>query len=53
MITSLVLALAGDPVVDVWDQILSVPEGRNVANIINNATRALPLRSRRRRSASG
>ena len=38
MITSLVLAAAGDPVVDVWDQILSVPERRNVANIINNAS---------------
>jgi simple sugar transport system permease protein len=38
LITSLVLAAAGDPVLDVWNQILSVPEGRNVANIINNAT---------------
>ena len=38
VITSLVLAAAGDPVLDVWDEILSVPEGRNVANIINNAS---------------
>lgn len=37
-ITSLVLLAAGDPVIDVWDQILSVPEKRNMANIIDNAT---------------
>jgi len=37
VITSLVLAVAGDPVLDVWKQILSVPERRNVANIIDNA----------------
>jgi general nucleoside transport system permease protein len=37
-ITSLVLLAAGDPVVDVWKQILSVPERRNVANIIDNAS---------------
>jgi general nucleoside transport system permease protein len=37
-ITSLVLLLAGDPVNEVWGQILSVPEGRNVANIINSAS---------------
>jgi len=37
VITSIVLALAGDPVLDVWKQILSVPERRNVANIIDNA----------------
>src|SRR3954469_7063064 len=37
-ITSLVLAAAGDPVIDVWKQILSWPEGRNMANIINNAS---------------
>jgi general nucleoside transport system permease protein len=37
VITSLVLAAAGDPVLDVWKQILSVPERRNVANIIDNA----------------
>ncbi|ABL83039.1 MULTISPECIES: ABC transporter permease [unclassified Nocardioides] len=37
-ITSLVLLAAGDPVIDVWDQILSVPEKRNLANIIDNAT---------------
>jgi ABC-type uncharacterized transport system permease subunit len=38
LITSLVLAVAGDPVLDVWSQILSVPERRNVSNIIDNAT---------------
>jgi ABC-type uncharacterized transport system permease subunit len=37
-ITSLVLIIAGDPVADVWDTILSVPETRNLANIINNAS---------------
>jgi general nucleoside transport system permease protein len=37
-ITSIVLAAAGDPVFDVWSEILSKPEGRNVANIINNAS---------------
>jgi ABC-type uncharacterized transport system permease subunit len=37
VITSIVLAVAGDPVLDVWKQILSVPERRNVANIIDNA----------------
>ena len=37
-ITSLVLLAAGDPVIDVSDQILSVPETRNLANIIDNAT---------------
>jgi simple sugar transport system permease protein len=37
-ITSLVLIAAGDPVIDVWDQILSVPETRNLGNIIDNAT---------------
>ncbi|MCY7395845.1 MAG: ABC transporter permease [Nocardioides sp.] len=37
-ITSLVLVLAGDPVGEVWSTILSVPETRNLANIINNAT---------------
>ena len=38
LITSLVLLAAGDPVLDVWDQILSWPEHRNIVNIINNAT---------------
>jgi len=38
VITSLVLLAAGDPVLGVWDQILSVPKGRNVANVVNNAT---------------
>ncbi len=37
-ITSLVLIVAGDPVGEVWSTILSVPEGRNVANILNSAT---------------
>ena len=37
-ITSLVLVAAGDPVFEVWGEILSVPETRNVANIIDNAT---------------
>jgi simple sugar transport system permease protein len=37
VITSIVLAAAGDPVLDVWKQILSMPERRNVANIIDNA----------------
>lgn len=37
-ITSVVLAVAGDPVGAVWSQILSWPEPRNMANIINNAT---------------
>lgn len=37
-ITSLVLLVAGDPVGEVWKQILTVPESRNQANIINNAT---------------
>jgi general nucleoside transport system permease protein len=37
-ITSAVLAVAGDPVLEVWDQILSVPESRNIGNIVDNAT---------------
>lgn len=37
-ITSLVLILAGDPVGEVWSTILSWPQPRNQANIINNAT---------------
>ena len=37
-ITSLVLIAAGDPVGEVWGQLLSWPEQRNWANIINNAT---------------
>jgi len=37
-ITSLVLILAGDPVGDVWSQILTWPEQRNLSNIIDNAT---------------
>lgn len=38
VITSIVLIVAGDPVGEVWAQILSVPESRNLANIINAAT---------------
>jgi simple sugar transport system permease protein len=37
-ITSVVLIAAGDPVGEVWGQLLSWPEQRNLANIINNAT---------------
>ncbi|GAA1763267.1 ABC transporter permease [Nocardioides hankookensis] len=36
-ITSIVLIAAGDPVWDVWSQLLSWPQTRNWANIINNA----------------
>ncbi|MDQ3158210.1 MAG: ABC transporter permease [Actinomycetota bacterium] len=38
LITSLVLALAGDSVSGVWQQILSVPDVRGITNIINAAT---------------
>jgi ABC-type uncharacterized transport system permease subunit len=38
LLTSLVLIVAGDPVGEVWETILSPPETRNVANIINSAT---------------
>jgi simple sugar transport system permease protein len=38
LITSLVLFVADDPVMEVWDQLLSVPETRNLGNIIDNAT---------------
>lgn len=37
LITSLVLLLAGDPVGDVWGQLLQWPEPRNQINILNNA----------------
>jgi general nucleoside transport system permease protein len=37
-ITSLVLIAAGDPVGQVWSTILSMPETRNLANIVNNAS---------------
>jgi ABC-type uncharacterized transport system permease subunit len=37
-IASLVLALAGDPVVEVWKTILQPPKPRNLVNIINSAT---------------
>jgi simple sugar transport system permease protein len=38
LITSLVLIAAGDPVGDTWSQIISKPDTRDVAAIINNAT---------------
>lgn len=37
-ITSAVLLIAGDPAWEVWSTILSVPELRNVVNIVNSAT---------------
>ena len=37
-ITSVVLIVAGDPVIEVWDQLLSIPGTRNLGNIIDNAT---------------
>jgi simple sugar transport system permease protein len=37
-ITSLVLLIAGDPAGEVWSTILSVPESRNMVNIVNSAT---------------
>lgn len=36
LVTSLVLLVAGDPVGEVWRTILSVPETRNMVNIVNN-----------------
>lgn len=38
VITSAVLVIAGDPVGEVWSMILSVPETRNIVNIVNSAT---------------
>jgi simple sugar transport system permease protein len=38
LLTSLVLLLADDPAGEVWGTILSVPQPRNVANIVNAAT---------------
>jgi general nucleoside transport system permease protein len=38
MVTSVVLLLAGDPVVEVWTQLLTVPRPRLVVAIINGAT---------------
>ncbi len=38
LITSAVLYVADDPVLEVWDQLLSIPETRNLGNIIDNAT---------------
>jgi len=38
VITSLVLLGAGDPVGEVWSTILTWPEDRNLANILNSAT---------------
>ncbi|MFT4288852.1 ABC transporter permease [Nocardioides sp.] len=37
IVTSLVLAVAGDPVGGVWDVIFSKPKARNVVNIVNGA----------------
>ncbi len=37
-LTSLVLLLAGDPVGAVWSEISSVPEARNLINIVNAAS---------------
>jgi ABC-type uncharacterized transport system permease subunit len=36
VVTSLVLVVAGDPVVLVWQTILSRPDARNVVNVINS-----------------
>ncbi|WP_435743544.1 ABC transporter permease [Nocardioides sp. SYSU DS0663] len=36
LITSVVLVVAGDPAGEVWSTILTPPEPRNVANIVNN-----------------
>ena len=38
VITSLVLAIAGDPIGGVWGQILSLPTDRGYINIVNSAT---------------
>ncbi|MGH3423480.1 MAG: ABC transporter permease, partial [Nocardioidaceae bacterium] len=38
VVTSLVLVIAGDTVSGVWEEILSVPDVRGLANIINAAT---------------
>lgn len=38
LITSAVLVVAGDPVVEVWGTILSWPAPRNLVNIVNSAT---------------
>ena len=37
-ITSIVLVAAGDPVYTVWDTILTVPDTRQLVNIVNNAS---------------
>jgi simple sugar transport system permease protein len=37
IVTSIILAAAGDPVGDVWATIFSTPKPRNVVNIINSA----------------
>jgi simple sugar transport system permease protein len=37
-VTTLILVLAGDPAGEVWAQILSWPESRNLVNIINSAS---------------
>jgi simple sugar transport system permease protein len=36
IVTTLILLIAGDPVVDVWQVLFSKPKARNVVNIINN-----------------
>lgn len=38
VITSVVLLVAGDPAGEVWSTILTVPETRNLVNIVNSAT---------------
>jgi general nucleoside transport system permease protein len=35
-VTTLMLLIAGDPVVTVWQTILSRPDGRNIVNVINS-----------------
>ena len=37
-VTSLVLLIAGDPVLLVWQTILSRPDARNVVNVINSGS---------------
>jgi simple sugar transport system permease protein len=38
IVTTLILLIAGDPVVDVWQVLFSKPKARNVVNIINNGS---------------
>lgn len=37
-VTTLILLVAGDPVIDVWQVLFSKPKARNVVNIINNGS---------------